>query len=135
MTLCDTGPLIALLGQGDPNTARCVPVLNTLRPPLVTTQACFAEAMYLIGKRAGFVGQLQLWRMVQTSVLTLAETGPDAMRRAEEFMRTYSDLPCDYADATLLALAEEIGATTVFTLDKHFYAYRLAGAKFLIVVP
>jgi predicted nucleic acid-binding protein len=41
-------------------------------------------------------------------------------------MNTYRDLPCDLADASLIAAAETLGLRQIFTLDRHFYAYRLA---------
>ncbi len=41
-------------------------------------------------------------------------------------MAKYHDLPMDYADATLVALAEETESDWVFTLDqKGFSTYRL----------
>jgi predicted nucleic acid-binding protein len=46
-------------------------------------------------------------------------------RRASELMLKYDDVPMDYADATLVALAEELKTSEIFTLDrKGFTAYR-----------
>ncbi len=40
-------------------------------------------------------------------------------------MNQYSDLPMDFADATLLALAERLGKVKIFTLDfKDFNVYQ-----------
>ncbi len=40
-------------------------------------------------------------------------------------MTRYTDLPMDFADATVVELAERLGADTVFTLDERdFRAYR-----------
>ena len=51
-------------------------------------------------------------------------------------MEKYQDLPMDYADATLVALAEESETDYVFTLDrKGFSAYRLQGRKAFRLVP
>ena len=45
---------------------------------------------------------------------------------AAALMERYRDVPMDYADATLVALAEELDADTVFTLDRRgFSTYRL----------
>jgi predicted nucleic acid-binding protein len=38
--------------------------------------------------------------------------------RAGDLMRKYRDVPMDYADATLVALAEELDTPNVFTLDR-----------------
>ncbi len=49
MTLCDSGPLVALINAGDKNHSRCVAVLPSLSTPLLITWPCFTEAMYLLG--------------------------------------------------------------------------------------
>ncbi len=42
----------------------------------------------------------------------------------------------DYADATLVVLAEEIGADLVFTTDRRdFGVYRIKGRKRFQIVP
>jgi len=50
-------------------------------------------------------------------------------------MARYRALPMDLADASLVALAEERGLSRVFTLDRHFRAYRAARGKAFSVVP
>lgn len=49
----------------------------------------------------------------------------------------YADLPCDYADATLIALAEQTGVSGVATIDQRdFSVYRFKGRKrFRILLP
>jgi len=41
----------------------------------------------------------------------------------------------DLADASLVALAESLGETHIFTLDPHFRAYRQHDGAPLLVVP
>ena len=135
MTLCDTGPIVALLNRRDPKHAACAAVLGKLTPPLITTQACVTEAMYLLRRSTGYQGQAELWRMIETQKLVIAETGMAAMRQAQAFMSQYQDSPCDYADATLLALAEELPVNLIFTLDRHFHAYILSNGNVLKTVP
>lgn len=49
---------------------------------------------------------------------------------------THADLPMDYADATLVVLAEEIGTDVIFTTDRRdFQVYRIRGRKRFRVVP
>ena len=43
----------------------------------------------------------------------------------------YADLPMDYADATLVALAEQLGISKIATIDANdFSVYRVRGRKF-----
>lgn len=42
----------------------------------------------------------------------------------------YASLPCDYADAPLIALAEHTGVTAIATIDQRdFSVYRLRRRK------
>ena len=41
----------------------------------------------------------------------------------------------DLADASLVVAAETLNLGRIFTLDRHFYAYRLADGSALEVVP
>ena len=51
-------------------------------------------------------------------------------------MEKYADVPMDFADATLVGLAENRGITDVFTLDRRgFETYRINGKKPFIVYP
>jgi uncharacterized protein len=49
-------------------------------------------------------------------------------------MEVYQDHPMDLADATLVAVADTRGWRKVFTLDTHFYSYRLRDGGALEVI-
>ncbi len=58
------------------------------------------------------------------------------LQRTRILLEKYSDLPMDYADATLVVLAEELGTDTVMTTDRRdFEVYRIRGRKRFRVVP
>lgn len=50
-------------------------------------------------------------------------------------MAKYHDVPMDLADASLIAVAEQLGLRQVFSLDADFYVYRLADGTVLERVP
>ena len=50
-------------------------------------------------------------------------------------MEQYSDTPMDLADASLVATAEALNLTRIFTLDSDFYVYRINSTNALEVVP
>jgi len=51
-------------------------------------------------------------------------------------VRKYRDTPMDYADASLVVLAEELGTDRVFTVDRRGFAtYRLSGRRAFRIVP
>jgi predicted nucleic acid-binding protein len=46
-----------------------------------------------------------------------------------ELTEKYSDLPMDFADATLVVTAEKTGIRQIISLDKDFDIYRLPGRE------
>ena len=131
MTLCDAGPLLALVNpKGEPEqNARCKAALPSLSSPLVTTWPCFTEAMYLAGEMGGWPMQQLLWRYVQEDKLQFHDlTAADInMMRAQ--MERFQSTPMDLADASLVAAAEALGERRVFTLDSDFRVYRLGSGR------
>jgi predicted nucleic acid-binding protein len=135
VTLTDAGPLVALIDADEADHRRCRDALDSIELPLLTTWPAFTEAMYLLGRAAGWSGQRALWRLVLRDQLVLAEGSGSANERAARLMETYADRPMDLADATLVALAEERGLRKVFTLDADFHVYRRRGRGRFDVIP
>ena len=51
-------------------------------------------------------------------------------------MDRYEDLPMDFADATLVVLAEELDTRDVLTTDRRdFGVYRINGSKTFRILP
>ena len=101
----------------------------------MTTWPCFTEAMYFLAEVPH--GPTLLAEFVAESGLEIldfsdAEELADAARRMEK----YADLPMDYADATLILLAERFGVFEVLTLDRRgFGVYRSStGKRFTLVL-
>ena len=135
MTLTDTGPLVALLNENDNGYESCRLVLPTLRAPLLTTWPCFTEAMYLLGKGIGYPAQRELWSYATDGLLVFHSLTEAEWERMRDLMERYQDAPMDLADASIVAVAESLALHRVFTLDRHFYAYRTQDGQALEVVP
>lgn len=135
MTLTDAGPLVALVDAGEPDHERCREVLDEVGLPLVTTWPAFTEAIYLLGRAAGWPAQEALWRMIESGALTVVELNGDMPARCAQLMRKYRDHPMDFADAALVAVAEERDMRTIFSLDSDFRSFRLRGGSHLHVIP
>jgi len=118
--LCDTGPLVAIINANDPEHLRCIKMASRLKGSLATTEACLTEVLYMLGRATGWKGQEALWRLVRAGTLQIMAPPTDGPMRAQSYMDRYRDLPCDYADATLLIAAEDSTVRQVFTLDGHF---------------
>jgi predicted nucleic acid-binding protein len=128
VTLCDTGPIVALIDRRDPYHLLCVKALEALPPePFTTTWACLAESMYLLGRVGGLAAQIELWGFVSDGLIRLHETNHPELTRMRELMVQYGDIPMDLADASLVSAAESLGTRRILTLDRHFRAYRVEG--------
>jgi predicted nucleic acid-binding protein len=56
--------------------------------------------------------------------------------RARSLLEQYSSLPMDFADATLVVLAEELGTNIVLTTDRRdFGIYRIQGRRRFRILP
>jgi hypothetical protein len=126
--LCDTGFLVALVDRDDPHHARCVAALQTLpAQPLLTTWPCLTEAMYLLWRAGGLAAQDELWEYLADGLVVLHITAATEWERIRTLIQQYHDAPMDLADASLVTAAERCQLRRIFTLDRHFYAYRIDG--------
>jgi predicted nucleic acid-binding protein len=135
MTLTDAGPLIAIIDADEPDHKVCLEMLGSLALPLITTWPAFTEAMYLLARAGGILGQRALWHLVLTDRLRIIDLSPSALHRSARLMDQYADRPMDLADATLVALAEESGHNTIFSLDADFQIYRIRGRQRFQIIP
>ena len=80
--------------------------------------------------------QLSALDFVLKGAINLVPSTNDSLKRVRKLMDKYSDLPMDFADATLVALAEETGLLNIYTLDKKgFSIYRLSKNRSFAIYP
>jgi predicted nucleic acid-binding protein len=120
MILVDTGPLVALFDPKDHDHPRVVSMLKQITQPLVTTLPVLTEAFHLLGPASR--GATGLRRFIAEGGVTPWFFTAEALERALQLMERYSDRPMDLADGSLVAAAEALRSTTVFTLDRNDFA-------------
>ena len=124
LALVDTGPLVAILDSGD----SWHPFVRERWAPApgqwVTTGAVLTEAMHFLAPIPG--GPQALLRFIEKAGFVVEDGFRGAsLRRAVALMEKYADIPMDFADASLVALARELGVNRIATLDERgFRAYR-----------
>jgi predicted nucleic acid-binding protein len=122
--LLDTGPLVAILHRDDRHHQRCVEALKPFRGVLLSTEPVLSEAMYLLARIPG--AREACFELFIRGGVTLVPATRASLRRCQSLMSQYRDVPMDFADATLVALAEEADVREVFTLDRRgFETYRV----------
>jgi len=122
--LVDTGPLVAYLDRSDPAHGRVAEVWDAFSGQLASTSAVMTECMHFLAR--GDDGPGLLAGLAAASRMNVYDyTHPAALRAAADLMKKYRSVPMDFADATLVLLAEDLGVTDVLTLDRRgFTVYR-----------
>ena len=129
--LVDAGPLVALCDPTDAAHEICASAFETIRwDGAITTIPVLAEAFHLTRRSPASVRRLM---NIAEDTLNFAELDAPLLKRSFELMRQYANARMDFADATLVAVAESRGLRTVFTLDRRdFSIYRIMrGHEFL----
>lgn len=135
MILTDSGPLIAIADADDAGHTACIEALDIVSLPLFTILPVMTEAMHILGKRHGWTGRLAIWEMIAKRDLVIAQMSDDDLHRAGILMEKYNSTLMDFADASLVAIAERQKQTRIFTLDSDFKVYRLHGRRSFDVIP
>jgi uncharacterized protein len=122
--LVDTGPVVAYLDARDPAHAGVADRWDSFRGQLATTSAVITEAMHFVsGSPSGARHLADLVAASGTEVYDLSR--PRELHEAVQLMEKYDDTLMDFADATLVLLAEALEVREILTLDRRgFSTYR-----------
>jgi predicted nucleic acid-binding protein len=128
--LVDTGAVVALVNRADRHHAAAVEWFRRFRGRLLTTESVITETAYVLAASPAHQRAALLWfERARAAGLLNIEPVTDYAALAGIITR-YADLPCDYADASLIALAERSGVTAIATIDQRdFSVYRLRGRR------
>lgn len=128
--LVDTGAVVALVNRADRHHAAAVDWFRAFRGELLTSDAVITETAYVLASSAVHQQAALVWfERARAAGLLRVEAVEDYAAIARILAR-YASLPCDYADATLIALAERTGVAAIATVDQRdFSVYRLAGRR------
>lgn len=134
--LIDTGALLALVDAGDRWDVPCRVAFEGSRFPLLITSAVLTETFHHAMRRRRNLRQ-PTWDFVRLGSIVLAPIVDGDLPALEALMARYADRPMDFADATLMHVAEREGLRTILTIDHDdFETYRIGrNAKFRVIPP
>jgi len=131
--LCDASPLIALFDLSDEAHERCTAALKAFTGVFVTTWPVLTEAFHFIDRPKG---RSLLWNFVLSDVVRVDDVLATDLGRIRILMERYADLPMDFADASLVVLAERRKVFNIFTLDRRgFSVFRPRNAQPFEIFP
>ena len=122
MLIVDTGPLLAAADSSDAHHEACRLLLETHPGPLVTNALVIAEAAYLIARQLGPGADALLFDSITDGTLGIEDLSLGDWARAGELVRQYADLRLGGTDASIVAIAERLGAATIATVNRRDFA-------------
>ena len=109
--IMDTGPWVALLDRSEEKHGDCVEWFHQFEGDIFSSEAVLTEVLYLLNfsskTRSAAID------FVLNGAITLVPSNPESFKRAKRLMTKYKDIPMDYADATLICLAEDLFITPI----------------------
>ena len=133
MVLIDTGPLVALLSVRDQYHERACAITRKNPPPMFTTWPVITEACWLLRKSP--VATSSLFHALKTGLLEVVPLEQQALDWIHSFLRRYTKIESQLADASLCYLAELHDTSSVFTFDfRDFTVYRIHKNKMVPLV-
>jgi predicted nucleic acid-binding protein len=133
--LADTGALVALFDPDDRYHARTVAAMQSLPrgARLVTSLAVITETTHLLD--FDLRNQWAFLDWVCEGGVQVSEITVEGIASCRARMEKYRDRPMDFADATLIWLAEQSGIAQVLSVDADFDVYRIGRKKLGNLIP
>jgi len=132
--ILDTGALVSLLDRSQDSHEDFVLFFTQWKKEVVSTEAVLTEATHLLGRVPG--GRETCVDFFLNGGAVLVPPSMASLEKTRTLMAKYADLPMDYADATLVVLAEEVGTDLILTTDKRgFSVYRMNKNRRFRILP
>ena len=127
--LADTGAFVALFDPDDHWHARVAAALAALPPDarLVTSLAIVTEVTHLLD--FDLRNQWAFLDWLTAGGALVRQIPPDGIAACRVQMEKYRDRPMDFADATLIWLAEQEKITQILSIDADFEVYKIGRSK------
>jgi len=130
----DTGPWVALIDRSEEKHDECTDWFRRFEGSIFSSEAVLTEVLYLLN--FSFKAQTAAIEFVLNGAITLVPSSLDSLKRVKKLMEKYKNTPMDYADATLVSLAEDLSIRHVVTLDHtDFDIYKLPFKQSFILLP
>jgi predicted nucleic acid-binding protein len=136
MIVVDTGPLYAAADTSDSHHRACAAVFEETSEQLVVPASVVIETCFLIERHLGPLAEAAFITSLRPSGLIVEPLSETDLERMAALVTTYADLPLGAVDASVIAVAERLGATTVLTIDRrHFSVVRPRHIEAFTLLP
>ena len=135
MLLVDTNVLLAAADTSAPEHPQCAALLDE-RTDLVVTTPVATECAWMIESRLGVTAEAAFVTSIATGELARIDLTDTDWARCVELIATYHDLGLGLVDASIIAVAERLGQTTIATMNhRDFTVVRPANGESFELIP
>ena len=132
--LVDTSFLVSVYDKRERYHLQCMAALDRVQQPLVTCEPVITEAIYHLRRISG--APHAIMASVQEGYLEIPFQLVGGASKVQNYYSKYADTPCDFADACLIAMADELNTGDILTLDSDFKHYRWRRTRtFNMLIP
>ena len=131
--IMDTGPWIALVDRSESRHKECVDWLKQFRGEIYSSEAILTEVLYLLN--FSFPAQSAALDFVLNGAVILVPSSVESLLAVKNLMEKYQDLPMDFADGSLVCIAQDLGIYDAVTFDKRRFGLYRVGKKPFSIAP
>ena len=120
--LIDAGPLIALFDKDDKFHEFIREFLKRYEGRLYTTWPVITEVLHMLD--FSIDTQIDFLKWIKRGALDVKQITIEDVSRIIDLSEKYSDVPMDFADASLIMVSELENIKEIISIDSDFYIYR-----------
>jgi uncharacterized protein len=120
--ILDTSFLFARTDQSDRNHQRVLVFAQNVSEPLVLLVVVLPEVCYLIASRLGHQAMRRFVSSMTPNTVQVEPVTAEDLVRVHQILEQYADNQLDFTDAAIVAIAEKLDITRVYTLDRRDFS-------------
>ena len=125
--IVDAGPFIALFDKDDKYHKDIKNLISRLNYKYITTWPVITEVTHLLDFNTNV--QIDFLKWINLGGVEIFNLEIIHLSRMIKLSEKYIDLPMDFADASLVIVAEELGLNEIIAIDSDYDVYRLINKK------
>jgi len=118
----DTSFLYALTDQSDRHHQKVLAAARNVNQSLVLPAVVLPEVCYLIASRLGHSAMRRFVASMTIGSVQVEPTTVEDLARVHQVLEHYADSQLDFTDAAIVAIAERLTITRVYTLDRRDFS-------------
>lgn len=120
--LIDAGPLIALFDKDDKFHISVKEFIKRYEGRLYSSWPVITEVLHMLDFNVSV--QIDFLKWISRGALDVKQISIENISRIIDLSEKYSDVPMDFADASLIIISELENINEIISIDSDFYIYR-----------